>query len=57
MLMVISIIGILAALLFPVISSAKDKARRTVCSDNLQQLNLGFRMYSDDSTDKVPRTA
>jgi prepilin-type N-terminal cleavage/methylation domain-containing protein/prepilin-type processing-associated H-X9-DG protein len=56
LLVVIAIIAILATLLFPSLSRAKEKSRRTVCSNNLRQINLGLRMYSDDSTDKAPRT-
>jgi prepilin-type N-terminal cleavage/methylation domain-containing protein len=56
LLVVIAIIAILAALLLPVLSGAKARARRTVCMNNLRQINLGLRMYSDDSSDKAPRT-
>jgi prepilin-type N-terminal cleavage/methylation domain-containing protein len=56
LLVVIAIIAILAALLFPAISSAKAKAKRTVCMNNLRQINLGLRMYSDDSHDVSPHT-
>jgi len=54
LLVVIAIIAILAALLLAAASSAKDKARRIVCLNNLRQINLGVRMYSDDSNDKTP---
>ncbi|HSY75074.1 MAG TPA: prepilin-type N-terminal cleavage/methylation domain-containing protein, partial [Dongiaceae bacterium] len=54
LLVVIAIIAVLAALLIPAISAAKDKARRTVCLNNLQQINLGIRMYSDDANDTSP---
>jgi prepilin-type N-terminal cleavage/methylation domain-containing protein/prepilin-type processing-associated H-X9-DG protein len=56
LLVVIAIIAILVALLFPALSAAKNKARRTACLNNLRQVNLGLRMYSDDSSDKTPRT-
>jgi prepilin-type N-terminal cleavage/methylation domain-containing protein len=56
LLVVIAIITILAALLFPVLSSAKARAQRTVCLNNLHQINLGLRMYSDDSSDYSPKT-
>jgi len=54
LLVVIAVIAILAALLFPVINTAKRKAQRTACLDNLRQINLGVRMYSDDSHDASP---
>jgi prepilin-type N-terminal cleavage/methylation domain-containing protein len=56
LLVVIAVIGILAALLFPVLSAAKAKARRTTCLNNLRQINLGMRMYCDDSSDASPST-
>jgi prepilin-type N-terminal cleavage/methylation domain-containing protein len=56
LLVVIAIIAILAALLLPALSKAKDKAKRTACMVHLKQINLGLRMYSDDSTDRTPRT-
>ena len=54
LLVVIAIVAILAALLLPAISAAKQKARRTICTSNLRQINLGIRMYSDDSNDASP---
>ena len=54
LLVVIAILALLAALLLPVLSSAKAKAQRTVCINNLRQINLGVRMYSDDSNDASP---
>ena len=56
LLVVIAVIGILAALLFPALSAAKAKARRTTCMNNLRQINLGMRMYCDDSSDASPTT-
>lgn len=54
MMVVIAIIGILAALLLTAISSAKRKSQRTACTNHLRQINLGIRMYSDDSNDVSP---
>jgi len=54
LLVVIAVIAILAALLLPIISAARSKARRTTCLNNLRQINLGVRMYSDDSDDTSP---
>jgi prepilin-type N-terminal cleavage/methylation domain-containing protein len=56
LLVVIAIIAILAAVLVPAISATKRKAQRTACTNNLRQLNLGVRMYSDDSHDASPST-
>lgn len=56
LLVVIAIIAILAALLLPVVGSAKAKAKRITCTSNLRQINLGLRMYADDSNDKSPKT-
>ena len=55
LLVVIGIIGILASLLLSAISAGKGYARRTVCVNNLRQINLGVRMYSDDSNDTSPK--
>lgn len=54
LLVVIAVITILAAMLFPAISSARAKVKRTTCGNNLRQINLGVRMYSDDSHDATP---
>jgi prepilin-type N-terminal cleavage/methylation domain-containing protein len=57
LLVVIAVIGILAALLFPALSAAKGNAKRTTCLNNVGQINLGIRMYCDDSSDVSPVTA
>jgi len=56
LLVVIAIIAILAALLIPVVSSAKAKAKRTTCLNNLKQINLGVHMYAGDNGDTLPNT-
>lgn len=57
LLVVIALVGILAALLLTAVSSAKGKAKRVVCINNLRQITLGVRMYSDDSKDRAPKAA
>lgn len=47
-LVVIGIIAVLAAILFPVISSATRAARNAACISNLRQLVMAQKMYSDD---------
>jgi prepilin-type N-terminal cleavage/methylation domain-containing protein len=54
LLVVMAIIAILAALLLLGLSSARAKTQRTVCVNNLRQISLGVRMYSDDSQDASP---
>jgi prepilin-type processing-associated H-X9-DG protein len=54
-LVILAVIGILAALLLPMLGDAKASAQRTSCSSNLRQINFGLRMYADDSDDKTPR--
>jgi prepilin-type N-terminal cleavage/methylation domain-containing protein/prepilin-type processing-associated H-X9-DG protein len=49
LLVVIAIIAILAALLLPVLSRAKEKASCTICLNNQKQLDLGWQMYADES--------
>ena len=54
LLVVIAIIAILAALLLPALSSAKEKAVRIICLNNEKQLYLSLHMYTDDNRDKLP---
>jgi prepilin-type N-terminal cleavage/methylation domain-containing protein len=55
LLVVIAIIAILAALLFPVIRSAKAKGPRIRCLNNLRQIGLGVHLYATDSEDAAPK--
>ncbi len=55
LLVVLAIVAILASLLLAAISGAKGNVRRVVCASGLRQINLGVRMYSDDSNDKSPQ--
>lgn len=54
LLVVIALVAILAALLLPALTRARKSAKRTVCGNNLRQINLGLRMYADDSSDTSP---
>lgn len=56
LLVVIAIIAILAAILFPVLSQARQAAKKTVALSNLKQLGLAKVMYASDNGDAFPRT-
>jgi prepilin-type N-terminal cleavage/methylation domain-containing protein/prepilin-type processing-associated H-X9-DG protein len=54
LLVVIAIIAILAAILFPVFETAREKANQTTCASNEKQLGLAFMQYSQDNDEKWP---
>lgn len=54
LLVVIGILAVLAAIVFPVFSRAREKARAATCLSNLKQLGLAVAMYCQDYDSKFP---
>jgi len=55
LLVVIAIIAILAAMLLPALSLAKEKARRAGCQSDLHELGMALQMYAHDNADRLPQ--
>jgi len=53
LLVVIAIIAILAAILFPVFATAREKARQTACLSNVKQIGLAYTQYEQDYDETV----
>ena len=56
LLIVIAIIGLLAAILFPVFSRTREKARQATCMSNLKQIGMAMIQYTQDYDETLPIT-
>jgi prepilin-type processing-associated H-X9-DG protein len=56
-LVVIAVVSILAAILFPVFGRARENARRSTCQSNLKQMGLAFLQYVQDYDEAYPLTS
>ena len=54
LLVVIAIMAVLAAMLLPALSQARERARRTTCMNNLRQFAMAYEMYADDWHENFP---
>jgi prepilin-type N-terminal cleavage/methylation domain-containing protein len=54
LLVVIAIIAILAAMILPALTAAKEKSKRIACLSNLKQVALALNFYADNNNDNLP---
>lgn len=55
LLLVLVVIAVLAALLFPVFSRAREQARTARCLSNLRQISIATMLYAQDYDETLPR--
>ena len=56
LMIVLSIIGILLAMLLPAVQAVRERARETVCKNNVHQINLGIAHYFEIHKKLPPRS-
>ena len=54
LLVVVGIVAIIAAILFPVFASVRERGRRTTCQSNLKRLGLAMQQYVQDNNGTYP---
>lgn len=54
-LVTIAIMGILAAILFPVFAAAKKKSKQSACISNLRQIGAALQIYRQENDERLPR--
>src|SRR5947208_17052323 len=54
LLVVVAIVALLATLLLPALTKAKEQGRSSICKNNMRQLTLAMVLYADDNNDYLP---
>src|ERR1043166_3390857 len=54
LLVVVAIISMMAAMLLPSLSAARERARGTTCLNNLRQISYAIQLYASDNEDYLP---
>jgi prepilin-type N-terminal cleavage/methylation domain-containing protein/prepilin-type processing-associated H-X9-DG protein len=56
LMMVVAVIGVLAAIMLPAMAAAREAARRKSCISNLKQVGLALHIYAEENANKFPPT-